>query len=183
MNIDKIISAIEPPIVEIGGPTPEGYEFLKHAKTELSEKPIITNTTKVVVHNPFGSHPEEFGVDEVVDVKSMPYEAESVGMIISCNLPFADSDKNKDFATDSERREYLESHKQKANLEYENFLKNQTFTLNLHLALIEESQRALRENGFLVIEGYVSNDISAAESCNFTLVWQSEQSIIFQKNS
>lgn len=73
--------------VEIGGPTPQGYEFIRKLDLILPANILITNISNPVTLNPFGENPEQYDVDAVVDVRRLPYEKGDVDMIITSSLP------------------------------------------------------------------------------------------------
>lgn len=73
--------------IEIGGPTPEGYEYIKTLSLRLPDHIIITNLANPIILNPLGDNPETFPVDEVVDITNSPYAAGSVDMFLTSSFP------------------------------------------------------------------------------------------------
>ncbi len=73
--------------VEIGGPTPHGYEFIRELGLTLPANILVTNISNPVTLNPFGENPEQHHVDAVIDIQHLPYKKGSVDMIITSSLP------------------------------------------------------------------------------------------------
>lgn len=73
--------------IEIGGPTPDGYEYLKVLGLHLPDSITITNLTNPIILNPLGDNPETYAVDEVVDITNMPYPPASVDMFLTSSFP------------------------------------------------------------------------------------------------
>lgn len=73
--------------IEIGGPTPEGYEFIQPLGLHLPQKIIVTNISNPIVINPLGDSPETYVVDEVADINNLPYEDGSIDMLLASSLP------------------------------------------------------------------------------------------------
>lgn len=186
MQLKSAIENTQGPIVEIGGPTLEGYQFVKLLGCKLSSDPIISNISKRVTLNPFGENPQEYTVDEVVDVKNMPFENESIGMIITCSLPYSDSDLFKEFSSPDKRQSYLKKNREKALYEYVDYDKSDNLESrhNLHIALIEGAAKALKTQGILIMEEALVEDLMVAESNNFSLLYSSNNPslFIFQKS-
>lgn len=87
-DIQDLLDNIKGPVVEIGGPTPEGFTLLGALALRLPSKPVVTNIENPVTLNPFGDNPTTYEVDDVVDVRNMKYGDGSVGMILACALPY-----------------------------------------------------------------------------------------------
>lgn len=182
-SVANFISTLSGPIVEIGGPTPEGYLFVDQLNCALPSKPIVTNISKTITINPFGDNPQTYTVDEVVAVQSMPYTDDSIGMLIACALPIADSDKFQSFNSSDDRRDYLAQQKQQAIDEYASYESGKGFTLNLHIALIEAARRVLLPDGLLVLEYGLVQDKQVAAANGMLLRYESPTGdvYIFQK--
>lgn len=73
--------------IEIGGPTPEGYEFIETLGLKLPANIVITNTSNPVTLNPFGESPTKHNVNEVVDINHLPYQTGSIDMILTSSFP------------------------------------------------------------------------------------------------
>lgn len=83
-NLSSLLASIQKPVVEIGGPTQDGFYFLDGV--EFNTKPIITNITR----NPAPLSPDapelSKGVDEVVDAAKMPYADNSIGVFLMSGM-------------------------------------------------------------------------------------------------
>jgi len=145
MNIEQIKKMIEEsagPIIEIAGPTPQGYEFIDKNNIRLLVAPIVTNITKEIILNPHGDNPSKYKVDAAVDIKQLPYDDSSVHIILTSNLPYWDTDKEQALA----------EYKFPGNPKH-----------NLHLFLYKESARVLIEDGLLIQVNPTPEDIPAAK--------------------
>jgi len=74
-------------VVEIGGPTINGYEFLKDLNIDLPRKIIVTNIKNPITINPFGDNPKEYKVDMVADINNLPFDDNSIDIIMASSLP------------------------------------------------------------------------------------------------
>lgn len=164
-EIKNLIESTKGIIIEIAGPTPQGYSFLDKNNIALSHTPIITNTSKVV--ESWNSLDDTFStvtVDEVVDVRNLPYANNSISLILVSNLII--SPYEIDVAN--------------ALPEYDNPLLP---TNNLHLFLYKEAVRVLRSKGLLVQVSPLPKDISAAKIYGLENMYFSaeDKTAIFQK--
>ena len=77
-NLQDLVTNIDKPIIEIGGPTQLGFYFLDGI--QLNTKPIITNISSNP--QPFSPDSAQLGkqVDEIFDATKMPYANDSVGI-------------------------------------------------------------------------------------------------------
>jgi len=171
-QLEEIVKNLKQPIIEIGGPTPGGYDFLVSGSMSLPFKPIVTNVTETVVHNPFGENPTEYTVDEVADAKSLPYEDQSTGTLIACNIPQTTADIFQQFDTEEERLEYLSQSKAAALGEYDNYTANTKLASNLRLMFIREAARVLFVGGHLIIQGATEGDKQAAKMHRLEVVYE-----------
>jgi hypothetical protein len=90
MNIAEIqtqINRCNGLCVEIGGPSPKGYEFIKELGLKLPRNIIVSNVSDPVILNPFGNSPEEHAVDIVIDIQHLPYKKGEVAMFLTSSLP------------------------------------------------------------------------------------------------
>ena len=178
-HIDDIVRSLRTPIIEIGGPTPTGYSFLAGCSVKLPAKTTVTNISKRITINPFDDDAKEYEVDQVVDVRDMPYLEGEIGTIIACSLPYSDADILREFASLESRLEYLKSKKEIALEEYKTFTRSRSFKTNLHIALIVNSSICLVKEGHLIIEQARLEDKKIAELCGLELVWSQKESMTY----
>lgn len=89
MNLTEIQARIDAcrHCIEIGGPTPDGYEYIKTLGLHLPSQITVTNITNPIILNPLGENPQTYPVDEVVDITSLPYVPSSVDMFLTSSFP------------------------------------------------------------------------------------------------
>lgn len=75
-----MVATITNPVVEIGGPTQDGFYFLHNVR--FNSKPIITNISPRPL--PFSPHASELAaqVAETMDATHMPYGDDSIGIFL-----------------------------------------------------------------------------------------------------
>lgn len=148
MNILKIKQLIEEsigPIVEVGGPTLQGYELLKKYAIRLPGPLVITNVTKKIeVWNPDDDTFSTHIVDEVADIRQLPYDDNSIGIVLASNLAISAYDNA---ALDEALAEYSNPNEP---------------CNNYHLFLYKESSRVLKEGGLLIQANPRREDYAAA---------------------
>ncbi len=86
--------------IEIAGPTPDGYRIVKALSLRLPEHVVITNTTNPVTLFPFGDNPEIHVIDQVADIKALPYADSEVSLMLASSLPL---DLHKALITSAKR--------------------------------------------------------------------------------
>lgn len=88
-SLTEKLENIRKPIIEIGGPSDEGYYFLDGVK--LLNKPIITNVSEQPASQQYPDVQNLADmVDELVDGRHTPYEDESIGMVMAAHIDIAD---------------------------------------------------------------------------------------------
>lgn len=87
MDIQEIINGLDGIFIEIAGPSPEGYAFLEELKITIPKKVIITNISNPITLNPYGDNPATFEVDQVADIRNLPYSAGEISLIMTSSLP------------------------------------------------------------------------------------------------
>ena len=73
--------------IEIGGPTPDGYDFIQKLGLHLPAHILVSNISNPIVLNPHGDQPEEHAVDLVLDITNMPYALHEIDMLLTSSLP------------------------------------------------------------------------------------------------
>lgn len=163
------LAACKPPYIEVAGPTPEGYAFLRELGLRLPAPIAITNIENPVVLNPFGDAPSTHQVDAIVDVRRMPYSDASIGMLLVSSLPlYVDHDSH---------------HKDAAIAEYRTAklaVLDPGKAHNLHLALLLEAKRTLRRGGLLIVENVWPQDSPAAAAIGLRALLSPEEEAQFQ---
>lgn len=174
----KTIGAVTLPIVELAGPTPEGYELLKSHQITLPSKSIVTNIAKQVTLNPFGNKPQTFVVDRVADVKALPFGDASLGMVMVSALPLSDHDVHDG--------PYTAAIKQQVAAEYDAVCAGDLNIIwhALHLHLYREARRVLAPGGLLLQVWPHECDAEAARQFGLRLIFEQQHidhSVLFQK--
>ena len=153
-GIQTIIDKIRLPVVEVAGPSPSGYRVLKNLGLSIP-KPTITNTTKeVTVYSPDDS-PHTHAVDEIVDIRDMPYIDNSIGILMCSYLPPTDypSEQNPARTAKEIEDEYQEIIKGN---------KDPRESPNLHISLLAAATRVLDAGGILILQGVHPEDTNVA---------------------
>jgi len=88
-QIQKLINGCDGLCIEIAGPSPKGYKFLKKLGLTLPKNILVTNISNPVVLEPFSKNKKIYNVDAVVDITSMPYDRGQLDMLLVSSLPFA----------------------------------------------------------------------------------------------
>lgn len=73
--------------IELGGPTPDGYQYIKHLGLRLPHPIVITNIANPITLDPYGHNPHTYPVDEIVDVTKLPYSPDSVDLFLVSSFP------------------------------------------------------------------------------------------------
>ncbi len=79
-DISSLVASITNPVVEIGGPTQDGFYFLHNV--QFNSKPVITNVSSRPL--PFSPDAYELAaqVGNIVDATHMPYSDQSIGIFL-----------------------------------------------------------------------------------------------------
>jgi hypothetical protein len=79
-DISSLVASITNPVVEIGGPTQDGFYFLHNV--QFNSKPVITNVSSRPL--PFSPDAYELAaqVENIVDATRMPYSDQSIGIFL-----------------------------------------------------------------------------------------------------
>ncbi|HWZ66085.1 MAG TPA: hypothetical protein VNX65_04850 [Patescibacteria group bacterium] len=88
LNLQKEVSNLTKPIVEIGGPSDLGFYFLDGI--ELNSDPIITNISDDPL--PYSPDAKELTtrVDKLMDARSMDYDNDSIGIFLMSYMSVTD---------------------------------------------------------------------------------------------
>jgi SAM-dependent methyltransferase len=166
-QVTQLIESLKGPIVEVAGPTLQGYEFLDTYRIALPSLPIVTNIEKEFeAWNPLKDTFAAVSVDRVADIRNLPFEDSSLAMIMVSNLVLSS---------------YTDAAHEAAMLEYEQPLNPKE---NLHLFLYKEAMRTLQPGGVLLQVSPLDEDIDAIEPYGFTTLHYDnahDETIILQK--
>lgn len=87
-GLKELIAKVKAPIIEIGGPSEDGYYFLDNVS--LPSQPIITN----ISDNPLPFAQDSKGlaeqVQQIMDGRDMPFADDSVGMFLMTCMSISD---------------------------------------------------------------------------------------------
>lgn len=73
--------------IELGGPTPDGYQYIKSLGLRIPQSIVITNISNPITLNPFGDNPQTYPVDEIVDISELPYRSDSIDLFLVSSFP------------------------------------------------------------------------------------------------
>jgi hypothetical protein len=178
-NFEQAVSALPGPILEVGGPSTSGYDFLDDV--DLPSKPIMTNFA--------GSRPEFRGaesltpidalvLDALVDVRALPFADESLGMVMCSSMPQADQQVFREIATTlppEQQGAATNAAIEKSYKEAEAAVaRDDSKFLRRHgspvVAAIAQAERTLKPNGLLVMHNLGPRDARIAEALGLELV-------------
>lgn len=86
-TVQKLVSKVNKPIIEIGGPTENGFFFLD--KVAMSSEPVIANISLNPVPYSDNSAKLAAAVAKNLDGKKMPYEDNSIGMFLVLAMSYS----------------------------------------------------------------------------------------------
>ena len=159
MTISEIKSYIEKCdglIIEIAGPTPQGYDFLREYNIQMPDELIVTNVTKETKVWDFKNKTMVLKtIDEAADIKNLPYKDNSVALIFVSYLSITTDHGDESIKT--------------ALGEYARPLQPIT---NLHLFLYKEASRILKPGGLMIQAGAFDGDLTAFSQYLFTNEYQ-----------
>lgn len=171
-DLQRTVSQMDKPIIEIGGPTDSGYFFLDDLT--LSSKPRITNISSNP--QPYAINAKRLAsmVDELVDGTNMPYDDGSVSAFLMTAISISSdwwvglSDEEKE-----KKSPIFDRENDIAALEVEQFalgtLPFDKVEFAQRLRMYREAYRALEEGGLLFGDGGV-DDIVSLQRLGFRLV-------------
>lgn len=179
-ELQDAIKAVTLPIVELAGPTPEGYKLLESQAIALPSRPIVTNIVEQVVLDPFGENRQEYTVDMVANVKELPFGNSSIGMLMVSALPLSDHD--------SRSGPYTSAIKQHITTEYDAVCAGNLGAIHhaLHLHMYKEAVRVLAPGGLLLQVWPYERDSEVARQVGLTLVFEqqgADHTVLFQKSA
>lgn len=153
-ELSQAIELAGGPVVELAGPTADGYFPLK--EQGLPESPIMTNVTPEAASGGGDWSPTQLArqhIDAQVDVRNVPFRAESVGVFLMSALTMTDEAHFLD-----------EDYFQEALREYADYQPGQTNgRKNLRIRAMEEISQALRPDGLVILQYAVGQDLVVAQ--------------------
>ncbi|MCA9337497.1 hypothetical protein KC951_02200 [Candidatus Saccharibacteria bacterium] len=161
-DIQKTINGLQGEILEIGGPTPDGYFFLD--EVNFTRKAIIANLEE----KPWEA--EEYNqkyaryVDKIIDVRELPYADGTLGMIFFSGLTVY----SDDIKVSSQKQADGLLHKAYSELEAVGLgiLKPADAEVSLRVMAGLEAYRSLESGGLLITDGYLP-ELLALERIGF----------------
>jgi|ERR1035437_1153971 hypothetical protein len=164
-KLKHLLKDLPKPLLEIAGPTTDGYEFLKHLSIQLPSDLHISNVSKTIVIDPYGDNPKTYVVDEAIDIRNKPNKKEYYGTILCSGLTL-DPGQVINFKSEDEKHSYWEIVKPQVLQEYENAINSKndsiTFKLNQHIALFVYASLALKPGGLLIFQHIMHEDNEVA---------------------
>ena len=167
-----MVGAIKKPVVEIGGPTQDGFYFIDNVS--FNTKPIITNISSRPL--PFSPDSSELAkhVVEIFDASKMPYADNSIGIFLMAAMS----------VSDDSWVELPETEKEKVITHYETKFANALFELGQVAAgvldpvdvkdaqkikIYLEVARCLKKDGLFFTDGGIE-EIAILQRLGFKLV-------------
>jgi hypothetical protein len=181
LNLQAELLSIDKPIIEIGGPTEDGFYFLDGL--ELKTKPVITNLYKSIPS--YEKSKKETAlryIEQEVDVMNMPYDDASVGVFLMKGM-YISSGWSVDLdwyeADTIENEDRMNEELDKANLEVEQVaigtLKPQNAKFSVRVKAYLEITKKLSGGGLLFTDAQLS-ELIVLQNLGFEiLVYRQEQ--------
>lgn len=170
LRLQEIISHLEGPILEIGGPSDQGYYFLHDV--ELPSRVIISNVTNTAMRFAPNAGRLQSMIEKIIDGRKVPYQDNSLGMVLSSHLSRVD-EPNLDFSTmtDEQQREWSERLErcEKA-IKYAadtGDITKEELKLSLRFGIACEVWRALKPGGIYMTDA-TDEEIKVYERIGFT---------------
>lgn len=171
-ELDTLVAQTNMPIIEIGGPTFDGYYLLDTAL--LTSKPVITNISKDPLPYATKAKIAAKKIDSIVDGTNMPYEDASISMfLMKCmsyssdwwvNLP----DQEKNAASKIFNKEYTSARVEMGQVSA-GILNPYNVQYAVRIKIYAEVKRCLEKGGLFLTDG-TTEDIVVLQKLGFTLV-------------
>lgn len=161
-EIAKKLSSVADQIIEIGGPTENGYLYLEGVS--FRSQPLITNVSNNPL--PFAKNSKELAseVDAIVDGRDTPFDDESLGLVMMGCMSRAD-DAGGPPTTEEETVNNHDMY-ERADMELEQFINGEISIENVKdaqlLQIYNEIQRVLKDGGYFLSNG-TSQEMCALE--------------------
>lgn len=174
-ELDKYIEMLKGPIVEIGGPSDDGYYFIDGL--DLPTRPIISNIQEDG-HSIDTSSPDAIKQRQLVDLEidgtNMPFDNESVGVIMMSHMSHTDdSYLNLSQHEQEELLPITADNTDRAIQEMARIANNSLNPTEVQFSqrtqIYLESFRVLKQGGLLIADGE-SIDMEVLEHIGFELV-------------
>ncbi len=152
-------------IVEIAGPSPDGYKIFTENDIKLPDWEV-TNVSTPIVINPYGENPLT-AIVKKVNARRMPYKDESIDIFLTSYLSIC-SDlwlKLPGNFLKSLAGPILGNMAEK---EYK--INNVKKGVNLRIAFLLEAYRCLRVGGLVIMVGPKEEDLTVAEKIGFNIL-------------
>lgn len=153
-TLRSVFSNVNGLLVELGGPTPEGYDMLRKYRLELPGVLTVTNRSLQVVDAPYGDHSQTYHVDEVADIWELPYADRTVGLLLASHIPqtpIPDNSIGEDLIGES-RNTRLAAAREEIDLILAGG-HHRPPQFSLHAALLHGASRVLCRPGYLLLQG------------------------------
>lgn len=171
----EIISIVDGPIVEIGGPSDGGYLYLD--EVSLKSKPIITNIVPFSTLTMDQEKAKQFDqqIDAFFDGRDMPYEDNSLGIVAMSHITLADDSEFFPEGREPTQSEIdlVNQRFDRVDEEVEAFL---TGAIDLddvkesfRLKIYQEVMRVLKPGGLLISNG-TAIDLQVLEKIGFKVI-------------
>ena len=171
-ELKNLLAQAHKPIVEIGGPTFDGYYFLD--TVPLTSKPVITNISKNPLPYSAKAKLAAKKVNTIVDATNMPYKDASIIMfLMKCMSISSDwwldlPEEQKDAASATYNKEYSYARLEMAQVAA-GTLSPQKVTYAQRVKIFLEAKRCLVNDGLFFTDGTIE-DIVILQKLGFTLI-------------
>jgi hypothetical protein len=183
-NLQGLISGVTKPLVEIGGPTPDGFYFLDNL--ELPSKIIVTNISSNPM--PYSSEAEEIAhhISKIMDARKMPYEDGSIGCFLMSGMSMTNDWYMELSEADREKQaEQIESESDIAMLELAQAalgtIKSSEAKWAQRLQIFSEVERTLTDGGLFFTDGSLA-EIIVLKNLGFRLLVYTQEHIRPEQN-
>lgn len=169
VDLGEALSAIKEPILEIGGPTEEGFYFLD--KQALPSRPIISNNSFEYLTDAKINQ-----IDLMIDGRDLPFADNSLGMVISAHITKHDTESRSrtPLIDPDEYRKIADFNLAEANSAMKRVAETQVvddeaLKASVRLAIAKEVFAKLVEGGFYMTDGN-EDEIKAYKAIGFDMI-------------
>lgn len=178
-DLNEAVTHIKDPILEVGGPTTKGYDFLNGV--DLPGKPLMVNMRGSRAETKGGDSltaVDSLALDALGDVRALPVADESLGMFMCANLPGAPEETMRAIAEQMPPAEQFPAVLDAVDNMYsdaaDKLEANDIAALEAHdaprIAAIAQANRVLKPGGLFVAQGLEARDVAFAKALGLELV-------------
>lgn len=172
LDLPELISCLEGPILEIGGPSDQGYYYLRDVN--LPSRVIISNVTQNAMPYAPNAKLLQVMIEKIVDGRHFPYEDNSLAMVLASHLSLVD-ERQYDFSdiSDVETEKWTddmhESEKVLKEAADSGIIDEKVLKVSLRFGIASEALRALKPGGIYMTDA-TEDEIKVYELLGFTKI-------------